>query len=308
VFLMDAEPERPREGMATVLVDWTADERQPRAFAFVASESRFPPALDALIRREWEARLREEMNSLYVALTRAERQIVFSRTEPHQPADGPSWWLRLHGLAQPWSPQAAQTAGVWPDAAVLNVLPGLTRAPRSPAAAPDAQSRLGADARAAALGRSVHRLLEWAASAAWPAQALADAGVAACAEFGLGAQEAPTVAAMAQRILASPQAGRFFDTARIAWAGNEVGVIADDGRPVRIDRLVAFDEGGRRAWWVLDYKLAHTPQEVDAYRDQLASYAGALRRLQPGDAVHMAFISGAGEVIEVEARALPAGE
>jgi ATP-dependent helicase/nuclease subunit A len=65
---------------------------------------------------------------------------------------------------------------------------------------------------------------------------------------------------------------------------------------LRIDRLVQLDD----AWWVLDYKLSHAPQALAGYRDQLARYREAVRALQPGALVRCAFITGAGELVEVD--------
>jgi ATP-dependent helicase/nuclease subunit A len=115
---------------------------------------------------------------------------------------------------------------------------------------------------------------------------------AAAREFQVDAAE---VARLAGRIWASPGCTRFFRGAALRWAGNEVPV-GDAGDPLRIDRLVRLDD----AWWVLDYKLQHEPQALPAYRTQLLRYRDAVRRLQPGDVVRCAFITGQGEVVEVE--------
>ena len=74
---------------------------------------------------------------------------------------------------------------------------------------------------------------------------------------------------------------------------------------LRIDRLVLLDEpaavaGQSPTWWVLDYKLQHAPQQLEAYRAQLLRYRDAVRRAQPGAPVRCAFLSGAGDVIEIE--------
>ena len=44
------------------------------------------------------ARAREEANALYVAMTRAEEQLVFSRTDPSKRTAGTSWWQRVQGV------------------------------------------------------------------------------------------------------------------------------------------------------------------------------------------------------------------
>jgi ATP-dependent helicase/nuclease subunit A len=100
---------------------------------------------------------------------------------------------------------------------------------------------------------------------------------------------------LAEVIWRSPSCARFFRGAALRWAGNEVPV-GDAGDALRIDRLVRLDE----AWWVLDYKLQHAPQALPAYREQLLRYRDAVRRLQPHDPVRCAFITGHGEVVEVD--------
>ena len=69
------------------------------------------------------------------------------------------------------------------------------------------------------------------------------------------------------------------------------------GQALRVDRLVALDEGGRTVWWVLDYKLQSDPTGVPAYRDQLRAYVEAVQALQPDDEVRGAFITGRGAVL-----------
>jgi ATP-dependent helicase/nuclease subunit A len=97
VLLLDTDAqERNAESMG-VLVDWPAEAGAPRRFAFVASESRPPLCCEDLMRDEEAARRREELNGLYVAMTRARRELVVSAIEPWRPAAG-SWWARLAPL------------------------------------------------------------------------------------------------------------------------------------------------------------------------------------------------------------------
>jgi ATP-dependent helicase/nuclease subunit A len=63
---------------------------------------------------------------------------------------------------------------------------------------------------------------------------------------------------------------------------------------------VALADGDAWVWWVLDYKLRHAPEELDAYRAQLARYRRAVQALQPDAGVRCAFITGAGAVIEIQ--------
>ena len=75
--------------------------------------------------------------------------------------------------------------------------------------------------------------------------------------------------------------------------------LSDGGDVLRIDRLVLIDEGDGPVWWVLDYKLSHAPDELDAYRAQLLRYRAAVAQAQPGEAVRCAFVTGEGRVVEV---------
>jgi len=103
VFIVDAESERPGTETATVLVDWPVEAERPTRFAFLYSESRCPPTLKALLAEEMRARAREELNGLYVAMTRARRRLVFSATEPFAPPPTPTWWRRVAAVVEPWS-------------------------------------------------------------------------------------------------------------------------------------------------------------------------------------------------------------
>jgi ATP-dependent helicase/nuclease subunit A len=311
VLVADCDPEaRPAE-RALVLVDWPVGDAAPRRVAFVRDQATLAPSLRALWDGNEAAIEREETNGLYVAATRAREWLVLSCTEPYQRRVGaaPSWWHRMHRWATLWEPpQAAadvdgELAGGVDGATSVPVpqlpalLPHLRAATEAPAAAP-ARS----DERAARLGTAVHRVLEWSGSGALAAARgdLAAASRAAAHEAGLAAADAAAVQAIAARVLASPDCARFFSGPQLRWAGNEVP-LAWQGALLRLDRLVALasPEGAGLTWWVLDYKLTHDPRSDAALHEQLARYVAAVRALQPGDAVRGAFITGAGELVEV---------
>jgi ATP-dependent helicase/nuclease subunit A len=138
-------------------------------------------------------------------------------------------------------------------------------------------------------------VLEWAAGGRTAGPDLHRLADAAAREFAAPSHE---VARLAERIWSSPACARFFGGSALRWAGNEVP-IADGGELLRLDRLVALADGDAWVWWVLDYKLRHAPEELDAYRAQLARYRLAVQALQPDAEVRCAFITGAGAVIEV---------
>jgi ATP-dependent helicase/nuclease subunit A len=288
VFLMDTDPQSRRPATASLLVDWPVEQAQPARVAFVADEARCPPSLQALLKREQAARLREEANALYVALTRAKQRLIVSRTPPRNASAAPSWWSRLEPLASPW--QAPEREAAQPDTRQAHyvVLPPRRSAPLAPPPAIDAR-----ESDAARLGQAVHRMLEWTARPDAPAR---DA-LAAAAALEFAPLDAKAVRAIGERILDSAACRPFFDPQGLAWAGNEVPLSSPDGQVRRIDRLVKLaGEGG--AWWVLDYKLNTDPQRDPANLAQLADYRRAVAALVPGETVRAAFITGDGGLIE----------
>ena len=287
VFVMDADPEPPRSENATLLVDWPVQATQPRRCAFVYSESRCPPELAGPMADEQMARRREELNGLYVAMTRARRRLVFSATEPlRRSPTQVNWWPRVEGLGSPWIPAAGESGGGRPEPG-----PSVEVLPRWSGRAPEAVPMSAADSPASRLGSAVHRVLEWHTGSGGE---LAGLAAAAADAFGAPADE---VIRIASRILASAECARFFDRGRLVWAGNEVPVSLA-GAVQRIDRLVLIDEAGIPTWWVLDYKLQHRPQELAGYHAQLAGYRAAVQAAQPGAQVRSAFIAGDGSLIE----------
>ncbi|MFT3955285.1 MAG: UvrD-helicase domain-containing protein [Piscinibacter sp.] len=289
VFVMDADPEPAKPEVATLLVDWPVEAEAPRRCAFVYSESRAPAELAEALVEEQRARRREELNALYVSMTRARRRLVFSATQPRPRQNAPAnWWQRVEALARPW-PLHDDAGPAVPGHA--DPLPQVLLLPHwSPPALP-AVAAAREDSAAARLGQAVHRVLEWQGARGEP---LATLVAGAAAEFGAPSEEVGRIAA---RILAHPDCARFFGGAALRWAGNEVPV-ALDGAVLRIDRLVRLDDDGADTWWVLDYKLQHRPEELDAYRAQLAAYRRAVAQAQPGARVRSAFIAGDGRLIE----------
>ena len=293
VFVMDADPEPKTTETATLLVDWPVEGEQPRRCAFVYSEAACPPSLAGLLDAERGAREREELNGLYVAMSRAKQRLVFSATEPSRRTAGASWWDRIEPLARALSVGDAAA----PEVGLATLSPirlkVLTLADRPAPAAPEPIAPSSPDTDATRLGKAVHRVLEWAVGSS--ADAFTDLTEAAAREFG-----APpgAVAQLARNILHSADSARFFTGPQLRWAGNEVPV-SEGGELLRIDRLVRLDVAGEATWWVLDYKLQHAPQRLEAHRTQLLRYRDAVRSAQPNEAVRCAFITGDGTVVEI---------
>ena len=290
VLLLDTDAPPQRAQSMGVLLDWPGEAEAPVSFVFLASETRVPPSVRLALEKEQQARAREELNTLYVALTRARNRLVLSSVQPYGDS-GRSWWQRLlpscASLAVDDMPVAVG-APVDDAAIVLSVLPDVRfEAPRGPVTAPDE------DTPEARIGKAMHRLLEWTALDAqdWHATQVQRAAT----EFSLDAAQAKQAVALARRILQGEGAWAW-SGAEVDWQANEVPVTVQ-GSVRRIDRLVRRSDG---SWWVLDYKSAARPQDHEELLAQLRGYRAAVQAASPGVPVRAAFLSALGRVEEID--------
>ncbi|MES2187740.1 MAG: UvrD-helicase domain-containing protein [Pseudomonadota bacterium] len=326
VLLLDTDATAPRAETMGVLVDWPGEAPAPVSFLFLASETDPPPSAVLAVDTERRARQREELNGLYVAVTRARRRLVLSSSEPHRGQDG-SWWRRLQPLCAPAAVGAAGqdiaagAAGADGRAALpleegCFTMPWLPRPPVLPdmdapedvgadravtglAPPPAADGEAGARATANAIGLAMHRLLEWAPvwADAPPAAAHTPAQLRAVArEFALDDKHSERAAELATRILAGEGAWAW-DSRTVDWHANEVALV-HAGQMHRLDRLVRRRDTGE--WWVLDYKSAATPQEKTALQAQLRGYRAAVQAAHPQARVRTAFLTGQGTLVLFE--------
>ena len=299
VLLVDTHtPARASESMG-VLVDWPGQAMHPLRFAFLLSESRPPACIRLALDAEKQARHREELNMLYVAMTRARQVLGLSSIEPARAsAAGPaSWWQRLEDLAEPLE-LTDHTQAATPEALSSSAAPATIFLPVLPSLAENlrpAQLEVAPDSEASRIGQAMHRLLEWGAVA--PAQVQS-----AAREFRLDASQAEQARAAAERILHGEGAW-VWQTEQLLWHGSEVE-LAHAGQLLRLDRLVRHRDSG---WWVLDYKSAAQPQTQPELLAQMQVYRHAVQAWQGGAQVRAAFLTGQGRLVEVpEPPALPA--
>lgn len=296
VLLLDthAAPSRPEN--TGVLVDWPGESAHPQRFVFLTSEKAAPQCAQPLLDAERRARSLEELNALYVAMTRAANRLVVSHFEPHQVPTQTTWWERLSAVASaldgpmPEAASASSEAEPWS----LPTLPALQLAPE-----PVQRESVGDD-EAARWGQAVHRLLQWCptpvAGFDWDEthqRAIERA-------HGLDAVRSAAALAAARRIVRG-EAAWAWDPARIEHWGNEVDLV-HQGQALRIDRLVR-ERGngvGTGAWWVIDFKSHEAPHTVAAHREQLLGYRAALLANEPTQPVRLAFITAQGRFIELD--------
>ena len=301
VLLLDTDtPERNADSMG-VLVDWPGEAEWPHKFVFLVSESQPPACVLPTLEAERIERQREELNALYVALTRARHTLAVSSIEPYR-TPGRSWWSRLTPLATPVV-VAAAAAAVTPQSLQADFsvfyMKNLPLAPvlsapvaiESVADGELVEVEKDSDPLRARIGKAMHRLLEWGN--------LASHNIAAATrEFVLSPAHGQEAAAMAGRILQGEGAWAW-DPAVVGWQGNEVELMVQ-GQLLRLDRLVQRQDPGHVGhWWVLDYKSTHTPQKQAALLAQLRDYRDAVQAIYPEAVVKCAFLTPQGAVVEV---------
>ena len=301
VLLLDTDTSPRNQESMSVLIDWPGEALAPQKFVFLISESAPPACAADALAAEQAARAREELNALYVAVTRAKTTLALSSIEPYRPAPS-SWWQRLQGLAAELDVQDAlvtATIDAVPTESASFSLPALpvfgcdpSRAAQQPVQA-DSDSQLDA----ARIGKAMHRLLEF--------NDLSSPAVSRAArEFGLNADQAIQAQQMASRIRHGDAAWAW-DASLLAWQGNEVE-LSHQGQLLRLDRLVQLavdrehgDLGRAGDWWVLDYKSAASPQLQADLVSKMKLYVAALQAIYPKQTVRAAFLTAQGKVVTV---------
>lgn len=284
VLLFDSDPKPKNAQSMTALIDWPPEESAPKRFVFLQKESSPPVCTAALLQADLQARAVEEVNALYVAMTRASQYLVVSAHEAIN-FNASSIWNRLHPYCTPISvpaemshdSQALETSPPTEASVVLSNKAPLKAPVRSLASLRPAPE-VTKDTSAAAIGLALHRLLQWQTMqtdenrservAHWPRHEL----LAVAREFQLN----PSALSMAHNMacaIANGEAKWLWDSDVIDWFANEYEFVSD-GRTLRIDRLVKRRD--TQTWWIVDFKSASQPERSAASIEQMNRYHGAV--------------------------------
>jgi ATP-dependent helicase/nuclease subunit A len=319
VILLDTLGQNKAGDSYGVYSDWPAASPHPTRFVFLLNSKNTPRAVQDLLDAEKQAQAREELNALYVAMTRAQERLIFTATATAT-ASGKAmpesaWWnllqthskterplLQSENISANASEQAKENPALPanPQSAAhcqllqLPQLPRLPESPESPALPETPAAASASNSLIARRGQALHRLLEWGIDAAPTNRAWHDRLMR---EFALDAATCDEL--LAQALTLRSGAGAWvWDASRISWAGNEVD-IAHQGQLLRLDRLV--QEAGTGCWWVVDYKSAFTPEHKPELHAQMQSYIAAVQAAWPdAPAVRGAWIAGDGRWVEYQ--------
>lgn len=282
VWLIDAHHATGHADTWSVLLDWPPDQAGPQHFSFAGRKDLRGVRRDARFAAVARLAAREELNLLYVAVTRTRQYFFASGIESARAQVQRSAWDRLGDAVA----AIGGVDGVWgtaPGRDIRCAAPGeaaTTVAPPGCGGLPVGVRRAAGTA-ATLHGERLHAVLERVS--AGPGGGLPPPGIPVV--------EWPDWQRTAHELLRQPHLARFFEVGQYRRAWNEIEFALADGRIGRIDRLVEFEDG----FWVLDYKSG---ADRDGDARQLADYRAAVAAVFPGRTVRAAIVRADGTFTE----------
>ena len=281
VWLLDAAAPRVNDAGFDALIDWPSEARAPENFSLWTRfrEQSAQQRSHALV--EEQRAQREDLNLLYVAMTRAQQALIVSGCEVRGWES--SWYMHIRNAVADLTGQDARAvaSGIahGDDFAVdarvesepADDLPG-PGGPASYTVSPTGIRRPVVQGTGQAFGTVFHRLME--CLTAQPNRSAESVR----RELRLPAKGFDVLWSRARALLNEPSLARFFDPLLHRRALNELAIVTAAGDLRRLDRVVEFDD----EVWVLDYKTGSYSNVVGTaleseYRSQIEAYCDALR-------------------------------
>ncbi len=300
VWLLDANAEQKNREGNDVLLDWAPHAERPAHFSLFADQASRGRKRAPLFEQDAAQQAREDMNLLYVAMTRAQQALIVSGNQGGRDAKQLTWYGRIAAVVDeqpnPLVVGAASAANANSEAqrdvlqqAAARVLPAIIPAGKRAARNSAQQQR----------GIWLHALLQHLSeisSHPFPEGEGADSGRRDDVQrrLAIPADEIESLWQSARHLLALPQLARYFDAQQYRAAYNEMPYINVQGELKRIDRLVEFDD----EVWVLDYKLGDAA-DAARYRAQMLEYRTAMQAVFAGKPVRCALVFAGGTVSEI---------
>ncbi len=276
VWLLDANDTQRKADSYGVLLDWQPDEPRPAHFSLYSDKrgrgTKRAPYFDS---DEAYAR-REEMNLLYVAMTRAKQALLVSGNGE---AAETSWYGRIAQAAgqggNPLLAAPGRVASV-PEKSFVKVDAALL------CPIPTGQHVLCTTAEQRR-GTWLHALMQHLTGGSH--RPLVGEREILRQSLCIPSSEIEFLWQQAQHLLALPDLQRFFDPQYYRNACNEMPYVNAAGETKRIDRLVEFEA----EVWVLDYKLGAS-EDAERYHAQMREYLSAMQTVYVGKAMHCALV------------------
>ena len=301
VWLLDANADRNNKDGNDVLLDWPDDAPAPTHFSLYADQASRGQKRVALFEREVAQQAREEMNLLYVAMTRAQQALIVSGNSKGEDREekkkAPSWYDRIAvAVGEQKEPFGLSLSKAMQDLSASPVDPSTSsgQAVNLPTVIP-AGKRTTRNSAQQQRGIWLHALLQHLTEHS-PLPQGEGLGVREELQqrLNISSAEMESLWQQAQHLLTLPQLARFFDARQHQNACNEMPYINTKGELKRIDRLVEFDD----EVWVLDYKLGDAA-DAARYRAQMREYQAAMQSVYVGKTVRCALVFAEGVLQEV---------
>jgi ATP-dependent helicase/nuclease subunit A len=304
VWLLDAHASPRNERGYRAVLDWPPESPRPQHFFLYAGKRERAAQWQLVFDAEAQLERREDLNLLYVAMTRARQALIVSGSESARKSEA-SWHGKIrHALI---GEDTGEDAGAICE---LGQMPLTSSAAEHlvPVSSPSFYASSGPviptgkrtslrQTEAQRHGIRLHALLEWVAP---PAPVLDRAWL----QERLEVDEAE-FDALWQDALHLTQAShlrRFFDPACYVNAWKEVPYRTAAGESRRLDRLVEFDD----SVWILDFKAAERAEEGNLvacaapYLGQMREYRVAMEGVFAPKTVRAVLVFGNGLLFEID--------
>ena len=289
VWLLDTNARPPADRGYDVLVDWPTDARAPAHFSLYGDKASRGQVREHYFAQEAALAQREDLNLLYVAMTRACQALLISGSGSLLEGQ---WYQRIAEVVDPARDNPLlSSAPTVPDTQSLITAPQSVEVEAGLCRAMPVGMRKPVISDAQRYGIWLHGLLEHLTSSSLRELHVNEA---LQRKLNIPAARMPILWQHAQELLNAPDLARFFDEAQYLMAANEVDYVNADGQLRRIDRLVEFDA----EVWVLDYKTGAETVSL-AHVAQMEAYRSAMQIIHPNKAVRCALIFSDGKFAEV---------
>ncbi|MBZ0105260.1 MAG: UvrD-helicase domain-containing protein [Sulfuricella denitrificans] len=294
VWLLDANTVPRSDGGYGVLLDWPPQAPAPQYFSLLSHKEEMALAHERIVNEELEHARRENLNLLYVAMTRARQMFIVSGCASSRANE--TWYQQiLQRLAE--SGLESELPFVLPEQGDVIELPSVQEAPQfQPLPVPPTGRRDPVRLDAARLyGIRLHALMEWLR----PDQPPDGQAEGLRGRLGLEREAFAPLWQHALEILQAPDLRHFYDPARYLDAYNELVYQGASGELRRLDRLVEFPD----SVWVIDYKTGACGDDHQTlaapYLGQMREYRDAMEKVFPGKAIRCALIFPGPVLVEV---------
>jgi len=293
VWLLDSNAQAPADKGYDVLLDWPTNAPRPAHLSLYTDKASRGAVREQYFAADQVLAEREDMNLLYVAMTRA-KQILFVSGSGKPLED--SWYARVAAAQEEMGADSilfpvADSVVHHPAPQEFESDPIYSLDPRlnQPLPTGTAKAVMTVPQRR---GVWLHALLQYLAASSTTTQACERTALQS--RIGIPADAIDALWQQAQTLLSSPTLARYFDAQQYLNACNEMPYVNARGELKRIDRLVEFDD----EVWILDYKLGESSDPA-RHRAQMLEYKAAMQSVYAGKTVRCALLFGDGLLSEV---------